>query len=70
MDTVKHRIRNSGIEIADIARGTAVQYGGPGVHSDVASAAGPPMFRIASAMFPQSFRTISAASPQCYRLEA
>ena len=24
----------------------AWQYGGPGVHSDVASAAGPPMFRI------------------------
>ena len=46
------------------------KYGGPVVHSDVASAAGPPVFRIMSAMFPQSFRTISAASPQCYRLEA
>ena len=45
-------------------------YGGPVVHSDVASAAETPMFRIMSAMFPQSFRTISAASPQCYRLEA
>ena len=45
-------------------------YGGPGVHSDVMSAAGPPMFRIVSAMFPQFFRTISATSPQCYRLEA
>ena len=45
-------------------------YGGPGVHSDIASAAGPPMFCIVSAMFPQSFRTIFAPSPQCYRLEA
>ena len=35
-------------------------YGGPGVHSDIASAARPPMFRIVSAMFPQSFRAISA----------
>ena len=55
---VTYRTRNS------------VPYGGPVVHSDVASAAGPPVFRIMSAMFPQSFRTISAASPQCYRLEA
>ena len=51
-------------------RGGSGDYGGPGVNSDVASAAGPPMFRIGSAMFPQSFRTISATSPQCYRLEA
>ena len=52
------------------ATGSWARYGGPVVHSHVASAAGPPIFRSVSAMFPQSFRTVSAASPQCYSLSA
>ena len=47
--------------------GPGHSYGGPGVHSDVASAAGPPMFRIVSAMFPQYFRSLSALFSQHLR---
>ena len=63
-------IPNCKSDLYQFCSSVSVQYGGPVVHSDVASAAGPPVFRIMSAMFPQSFHTISAASPQCYRLEA
>ena len=55
------------------------RYGGPGVHSDVASAAGPPMFRIVSALcphysrshsapFPQHLRNLSALFPRYFRI--
>ena len=37
------------------------------MHSDVASAAGPPMFRIVSAMFPQCFRSLSVLFPHHLR---
>ena len=42
-------------------------YGGPGVHFDVASAAGPPMFRIVSALCPHYSRSLSAPFPQHLR---
>ena len=51
-------------ELTTHAAGT---YGGPGVHFDVASAAGPPMFRIVSALCPHYSRSLSAPFPQHLR---
>ena len=49
------------------SHGGPKMYGGPVVHSDVASVAGPPVFRILSALCPHYSRSLSAPFPQHLR---
>ena len=50
-----------------IVSGVALRYGGPVVHSDVASVAETQLFRILSALCPHYSRSLSAPFPQHLR---